>query len=150
MSAGLGRVLVVDDNEDTRNVLATMLEAHGATITTAASVADARAAGIDPPLVHAANSAGALVYDEARLEQHRADQTCNGCHGVIDPYGLALENFTVVGRWQEVDRAAGAPGATAVAHGPAAASRHLARLLRPAADVYRCLLADAREVSPPH
>jgi len=37
-------LLVVDDNEDTRNVLATMLEAHGATITTAASVADARAA----------------------------------------------------------------------------------------------------------
>jgi signal transduction histidine kinase/ActR/RegA family two-component response regulator len=37
-------VLVVDDNEDTRNVLATMLEAHGATVTTAASVAEARAA----------------------------------------------------------------------------------------------------------
>ena len=37
-------VLVVDDNEDTRNVLATMLEAHGATVTTAASVHDARQA----------------------------------------------------------------------------------------------------------
>jgi CheY-like chemotaxis protein len=37
-------LLVVDDNEDTRSVLATMLEAHGATVTTAASVADARAA----------------------------------------------------------------------------------------------------------
>jgi signal transduction histidine kinase/CheY-like chemotaxis protein len=37
-------VLVVDDNEDTRNVLATMLEAHGASVTTAASVAEARSA----------------------------------------------------------------------------------------------------------
>jgi CheY-like chemotaxis protein len=37
-------VLVVDDNEDTRNVLATMLEAHGATVTTAASVDEARGA----------------------------------------------------------------------------------------------------------
>ena len=37
-------VLVVDDNEDTRNVLATMLEAHGATVATAASVAEARQA----------------------------------------------------------------------------------------------------------
>lgn len=37
-------VLVVDDNEDTRQVLATMLEAHGAAVVTAASVADARAA----------------------------------------------------------------------------------------------------------
>ncbi|HUE89527.1 MAG TPA: response regulator [Vicinamibacterales bacterium] len=36
-------VLVVDDNEDTREVLATMLEGHGATVATAASVADARA-----------------------------------------------------------------------------------------------------------
>jgi CheY-like chemotaxis protein len=40
-------VLVVDDNEDTRQVLATMLEAHGATVWTAASVAEARAALAD-------------------------------------------------------------------------------------------------------
>jgi CheY-like chemotaxis protein len=37
-------VLVVDDNEDTRQLLGTMLEAHGATVGTAASVAEARAA----------------------------------------------------------------------------------------------------------
>lgn len=36
-------VVVVDDNEDTRNVLGTMLESHGAKVRTAASVADARA-----------------------------------------------------------------------------------------------------------
>lgn len=35
-------VLVVDDNDDTRHLLATMLEAQGATVTTASSVADAR------------------------------------------------------------------------------------------------------------
>jgi hypothetical protein len=45
----------------------------------------------------------------ARLERHRADQVCNACHGVIDPYGLALENFTVTGQWREFDDAAGAP-----------------------------------------
>ena len=33
----------------------------------------------------------------ARLEQHREDASCNACHGVIDPYGLALENFTAIG-----------------------------------------------------
>jgi CheY-like chemotaxis protein len=37
-------VLVVDDNEDTRNVLGTMLEAHGAHVSTAASVEEARLA----------------------------------------------------------------------------------------------------------
>jgi hypothetical protein len=45
----------------------------------------------------------------ARLEQHRASATCKACHGVIDPYGLALENFTATGRWRDGDQEAGAP-----------------------------------------
>jgi len=45
----------------------------------------------------------------ARLEQHRKDASCNGCHGVIDPYGLALENFSVTGQWRDVDPVAEAP-----------------------------------------
>lgn len=44
-----------------------------------------------------------------RLEQHRADASCNGCHGVIDPYGLALENFTVTGQWRDYDAQADSP-----------------------------------------
>jgi hypothetical protein len=44
-----------------------------------------------------------------RLEQHRAAPNCNACHGVIDPYGLALENFTVTGQWRDYDREADAP-----------------------------------------
>jgi mono/diheme cytochrome c family protein len=42
----------------------------------------------------------------ARLEQHRASPSCNACHGVIDPPGLALENFDNTGRWRDVDAAA--------------------------------------------
>src|SRR5262249_27988368 len=34
----------------------------------------------------------------ARLEQHRANPTCFACHGVMDPLGLALENFNAVGQ----------------------------------------------------
>ena len=45
----------------------------------------------------------------ARLEEHRTDPSCNFCHGVIDPYGLALENFTVTGQWRDVDWLADAP-----------------------------------------
>jgi hypothetical protein len=45
----------------------------------------------------------------ARLEQHRADSACNACHGVIDPYGLALENFTAIGKWRDHDDDADAP-----------------------------------------
>jgi hypothetical protein len=44
-----------------------------------------------------------------RLEQHRKDASCNACHGVIDPYGLALENFTAIGSWRDYDEDADAP-----------------------------------------
>lgn len=42
-----------------------------------------------------------------RLEMHRSNPSCNGCHGVIDPLGFALENYDVVGAWRDVDRDAG-------------------------------------------
>jgi hypothetical protein len=46
----------------------------------------------------------------ARLEQHRENASCRQCHGVIDPMGLALENFDAVGQFRTVDRqAASAP-----------------------------------------
>ena len=45
----------------------------------------------------------------SRLERHREQPSCNQCHGVIDPIGLALENYTVTGQWRDVDLAAKAP-----------------------------------------
>jgi hypothetical protein len=39
----------------------------------------------------------------ARLELHRTNATCKACHGLIDPPGLALENFDNQGRWRDVD-----------------------------------------------
>jgi hypothetical protein len=38
-----------------------------------------------------------------RLENHRENPNCKGCHGLIDPPGLALENFDVTGKWRTVD-----------------------------------------------
>jgi hypothetical protein len=45
----------------------------------------------------------------ARLEQHRDKASCKMCHGVIDPTGLALENFDAIGRWRMMDTEANAP-----------------------------------------
>jgi len=45
----------------------------------------------------------------ARLEQHRANPTCRTCHGVIDPIGLALENFDTIGQWRTTDSQAKVP-----------------------------------------
>ncbi len=42
----------------------------------------------------------------ARLEQHRDKAACRQCHGVIDPTGLALENFDAIGQWRNTDRQA--------------------------------------------
>jgi hypothetical protein len=39
----------------------------------------------------------------ARLEQHREKPTCFACHGVMDPLGLALENFNAVGQYRGYD-----------------------------------------------
>lgn len=39
----------------------------------------------------------------ARLEVHRDNATCKQCHGVIDPTGLALENFDAIGRFRQTD-----------------------------------------------
>jgi hypothetical protein len=45
----------------------------------------------------------------ARLEQHRDKASCRMCHGVIDPTGLALENFDAIGKWRTVDSQANVP-----------------------------------------
>jgi hypothetical protein len=38
-----------------------------------------------------------------RLEAHRASSTCAACHRLIDPVGLALENFDHAGKWRTMD-----------------------------------------------
>jgi hypothetical protein len=38
-----------------------------------------------------------------RLEAHRANPACAGCHKMMDPIGFALENFDAVGVWRTKD-----------------------------------------------
>jgi hypothetical protein len=38
-----------------------------------------------------------------RMEQHRRNPACSGCHKLMDPIGLALENFDGIGRWRTAD-----------------------------------------------
>jgi hypothetical protein len=35
-----------------------------------------------------------------RLEEHRKNPACAGCHAMMDPIGFALENFDAVGLWR--------------------------------------------------
>jgi mono/diheme cytochrome c family protein len=51
------------------------------------------------------NTEGAVAQTvRARLEVHRRAKSCNACHGVIDPFGFALENFDAIGAWRAKDR----------------------------------------------
>ncbi len=38
-----------------------------------------------------------------RLEQHSANPACFACHGIMDPLGMALENFNAVGQFRTHD-----------------------------------------------
>ncbi len=43
---------------------------------------------------------GRFLTVRERMELHRANPVCMACHQVIDPVGLALENFDVTGAWR--------------------------------------------------
>jgi mono/diheme cytochrome c family protein len=38
-----------------------------------------------------------------RMGQHRANPVCASCHNLMDPVGLATENFNAIGRWRTRD-----------------------------------------------
>jgi len=37
------------------------------------------------------------------MEAHRRNPVCANCHKIMDPIGLALENFDAVGAWRTVE-----------------------------------------------
>jgi hypothetical protein len=39
-----------------------------------------------------------------RLASHRANPACAGCHALMDPVGLALENFDSIGQYRTMDK----------------------------------------------
>jgi hypothetical protein len=55
-----------------------------------------------PPFEEDAGAAKPKSVRE-RMEQHRRNPACASCHRMIDPAGLALENFDAVGAWRTRD-----------------------------------------------
>jgi hypothetical protein len=46
---------------------------------------------------------GKMLSTRERMEEHRKNPSCNSCHRVIDPLGLALDNFDATGAWRIKD-----------------------------------------------
>ncbi|MBI4471745.1 MAG: DUF1592 domain-containing protein [Acidobacteria bacterium] len=61
-----------------------------------------------PPVVPTLDETPAVVDKvltvRERLEMHRSNPACMSCHQMIDPIGLALENFDVTGEWRMWDK----------------------------------------------
>ena len=55
------------------------------------------------PALQDRGEGGKLASVRARLERHRQNAACSGCHSIMDPLGFALENFDAVGRWRTED-----------------------------------------------
>lgn len=47
---------------------------------------------------------GRFLSVAEQLAEHRANPACSSCHNVIDPIGLALDNFDVDGSWRRKDK----------------------------------------------
>jgi hypothetical protein len=55
-----------------------------------------------PPLQDSSSDGKVLSLRE-RMEQHRANPVCAGCHRQMDPIGFALENFDGVGHYRTTE-----------------------------------------------
>jgi hypothetical protein len=62
---------------------------------------------------------GKALTMRERMEEHRRNTVCAGCHKLMDPIGLALENFDGIGRWRTVDNGAAIDPTTQLADGSA-------------------------------
>jgi hypothetical protein len=49
------------------------------------------------------SASGRTLSVRERMEEHRKNPACTSCHKVIDPLGLALENFDPTGAWRIKD-----------------------------------------------
>jgi hypothetical protein len=56
-----------------------------------------------PPLNEDANRGGKILTMRERMEEHRKNPVCAGCHKIMDPIGLSMENFDAVGAWRTRD-----------------------------------------------
>ena len=55
-----------------------------------------------PALSESETNVKSLTMRE-RMVQHRANPVCAACHQVMDPVGLAMENFDAIGRWRSAN-----------------------------------------------
>lgn len=56
-----------------------------------------------PSLKEQASGGGNVLTMRQRMEEHRSNPACAGCHSRMDPMGFALENFDGIGQWRTAE-----------------------------------------------
>jgi hypothetical protein len=56
-----------------------------------------------PPLDASKSTDGKPLTLRQQMEMHRKVEPCASCHKIMDPIGIALENFDAIGRWRSED-----------------------------------------------
>jgi Protein of unknown function (DUF1592)/Protein of unknown function (DUF1588)/Protein of unknown function (DUF1585)/Protein of unknown function (DUF1587)/Protein of unknown function (DUF1595) len=56
-----------------------------------------------PSLKEQASGSGNILTMRQRMEEHRRNPACAGCHSRMDPMGFALENFDGIGQWRTAE-----------------------------------------------
>jgi hypothetical protein len=56
-----------------------------------------------PPLKENSSQSVEALSLRKRMEEHRTNPVCAGCHKIMDPIGFSLENFDAVGKWRTRD-----------------------------------------------
>ncbi|MCA9660553.1 MAG: DUF1592 domain-containing protein [Myxococcales bacterium] len=75
-----------------------------------------------------------------RLEQHRADPACAGCHAFIDPPGFLFEHFDSIGNYRDLDNGYPIDASGELDGAPLAGARDLADALADDKRVARCMV----------
>lgn len=55
-----------------------------------------------PPGIPTLSDEDVGATERERLQQHREDPACSGCHELMDPIGFAFESYDAAGQWREI------------------------------------------------
>jgi hypothetical protein len=93
-----------------------------------------------PPGVNQDIPVDPTLTTRQRLENHRSDPLCSGCHALFDPLGLALEHFDAIGRYRETENGMAIDATGSVNGVPFDGAAQLGAALRKEPKVIACLV----------
>ncbi len=83
---------------------------------------------------------GTATTKRQRLEQHRSNRTCAGCHAMMDPLGLPLESFDAIGRYRTTEQGLPIDPSGDFDGVPVADSRELGSVMSQSDTVAECIV----------